>query len=57
MAIDCTTTPENKLKVDLYLGDCLNTLRKLPDNSVDSIVTDPPYGLSKQPNMAEVLRQ
>ena len=30
----------------LHLGDCLVTLRSLPDNSVDSIVTDPPYGLS-----------
>jgi len=27
-------------------GDCLYLLRELPDNSVDSIVTDPPYGLS-----------
>ena len=32
--------------VMLYLDDCLDTLRTLPDNSVDSIVTDPPYGLS-----------
>lgn len=30
----------------LHLGDCLETLRAMPDNSVDSIVTDPPYGLS-----------
>lgn len=30
----------------LYLGDCLAGLRGLPDNSVDAIVTDPPYGLS-----------
>ena len=30
----------------LYLGDCMESLRKMPDNSVDSIVTDPPYGLS-----------
>lgn len=29
----------------LYLGDCLEQLRLMPDNSVDSIVTDPPYGL------------
>jgi len=29
----------------LILGDCLEELKKLPDNSVDSIVTDPPYGL------------
>jgi len=30
----------------LYHGDCLEVLRTLPDCSVDSIVTDPPYGLS-----------
>ena len=30
----------------LYLGDCLEVLRTMPDCSVDSIVTDPPYGLS-----------
>ena len=40
----------------LHRGDCLETLRTLADNSVDSIVTDPPYGLSKEPDMVEVLR-
>ncbi|MDG9784681.1 DNA methyltransferase [Metapseudomonas otitidis] len=30
----------------LHLGDCLEVMRTLPDNSVDSVVTDPPYGLS-----------
>jgi len=30
----------------LLLGDCLDKLKELKDNSVDSIVTDPPYGLS-----------
>ncbi len=39
----------------LLRGDCLELLKTLPDNSVDSIVTDPPYGLSKEPNMQEVL--
>ena len=29
----------------LYCDDCLTTLRSLPDNSIDSIVTDPPYGI------------
>ena len=38
--------------IDLMLGDCLEMLKDLPDNSVDSIVTDPPYGLSKEPDMA-----
>jgi DNA modification methylase len=40
---------------NLLLGDCLERLKELPDNSIDSIVTDPPYGLSKQPDMVEVL--
>jgi site-specific DNA-methyltransferase (adenine-specific) len=30
----------------LLQGDCLDRLKDLEDNSVDSIVTDPPYGLS-----------
>lgn len=34
------------MSVDLHLGDCLDVLRGMPDASVDSIVTDPPYGLS-----------
>ena len=29
----------------LLLGDCLDKLKDLPENSVDSIVTDPPYEL------------
>jgi DNA modification methylase len=33
-------------KTNLILGDCLDKLKELEDNSVDSIVTDPPYGLS-----------
>lgn len=30
----------------LLNGDCLEELKVLDDNSIDSIVTDPPYGLS-----------
>jgi hypothetical protein len=29
----------------LYTGDCLEVMRTMEDASVDSIVTDPPYGL------------
>ena len=32
--------------VTLHHGDCLDVLKTLPDNSIDSLVTDPPYGLS-----------
>lgn len=30
----------------LFLGDCLEILKTIPDNSVDSLVTDPPAGIS-----------
>lgn len=32
-------------RFSLYNDDCLKVLKQIPDNSVDSIVTDPPYGL------------
>lgn len=32
--------------MNLKLGNCLDILKECADNSVDSIVTDPPYGLS-----------
>lgn len=28
-----------------HVGDCRDVMRAMPDNSVDAIVTDPPYGL------------
>jgi DNA modification methylase len=34
------------LNFTVHHGDCLDVLRGMADNSVDSIVTDPPYGLS-----------
>jgi len=30
----------------LYLGDCLDILQTLPDESVDCIISDPPYGIN-----------
>ena len=29
--------------VDLFCGDCISELKKLEDNSVDLIITSPPY--------------
>lgn len=37
---------ETKESFTIHHGDCLDVLRSLPDCSVDSVVTDPPYGLS-----------
>ena len=41
--------------VELHLGDCLEVLKTLPENSIDSCVCDPPYHLtnntgSRRPN-------
>lgn len=33
-------------KIRLFNGDNVSVLKEFPDNSIDSIVTDPPYGLS-----------
>jgi site-specific DNA-methyltransferase (adenine-specific) len=32
--------------ISLYYADCRETLRQLADNSIDSVVTDPPYALN-----------
>lgn len=40
----------------LMQGNCLEVLKGLEDNSIDSVVTDPPYGLSEQPDMIKVLQ-
>jgi site-specific DNA-methyltransferase (adenine-specific) len=30
--------------IDLYKGDCLEVMKNISDNSIDAIITDPPYG-------------
>lgn len=42
--------------MELIQGDSLTALQRMPAQSVDAIVTDPPYGLSRQPKMDEVLQ-
>lgn len=32
----------------LHQGDCLEILKTLPDESVDAVITDPPYGIDYQ---------
>lgn len=40
----------------IYLGDSLELLKKTPDNSVNLIMTSPPFGLVRKRNM-EMLMQ
>lgn len=35
---------------NLIYGDCLVEMKKIPDNGVDLVLTDPPYLISKQNN-------
>jgi len=52
MILKITTTikslryPESFIN-KIILGDCLQLIKLLPDNSVDAVLTDPPYGLNK----------
>ena len=51
-------TPKDKLAIKtffseensatLYLGDCLDFLRQIPDRSIQLIVTSPPYNIGKE---------
>ena len=43
-------------QIKLMLGDNIESLKKLPDNSIDSVVTDAPYGLGKEQDMNIVLK-
>jgi DNA modification methylase len=33
-------------QIELHHGDCLDIMAALPDESIDAVVTDPPYGLA-----------
>lgn len=35
------------IKINLMKGDCLELMKKIPDKSVDLVLTDPPYGTTK----------
>lgn len=44
------------MEIKLLNSDCYEFLKTIPDNSIDSIVTDPPYGLGKQPDILQVMK-
>jgi len=37
-------------------ADNIKALKEYPDNYFDAVVTDPPYGLGKEPNAAELMK-
>ena len=42
--------------INVICGNNIEVLKTLADNSVDSVVTDPPYGLGKEPDANEMLK-
>lgn len=41
----------------VLLGNCAEVLKTLPDNAIDAVVSDPPYGLgTKQPTREDIIR-
>jgi DNA modification methylase len=44
------------IKQIVISGNNIETLKNYPDNYFDAVVTDPPYGLGKEPNAEEMLR-
>jgi site-specific DNA-methyltransferase (adenine-specific) len=43
-------------KIEILNGESLEILKQYPDNYFDSVVTDPPYGLGKEPNAEQMLQ-
>jgi site-specific DNA-methyltransferase (adenine-specific) len=37
-------------------GDNIKLLKNYPDDYFDAVVTDPPYGLGKEPNAEELMK-
>lgn len=46
ITIPSTFAPDNK--VTLYCGDCMEFLQTIPDESVQLVVTSPPYNIGKE---------
>ena len=42
--------------IDLQQGDCLELMKDIPDKSIDLLLTDPPYNISKNNNFKTMKR-
>ncbi|MCP4229145.1 MAG: hypothetical protein GY771_03225, partial [bacterium] len=60
--VGCSVNPRvNRVPKDylnsIFQGDIVETLKKIPDNSVDMVFADPPYNLEKAYNTYEDVRE
>jgi site-specific DNA-methyltransferase (adenine-specific) len=51
------TTPTQPVREEVRIlqGDCIERMAEMEDASVDAVICDPPYGLSREPDIGEVL--
>ena len=42
--------------IDLRQGDCLELMKDIQDNTINLILTDPPYNISKENNFKSMHR-
>src|SRR5690625_1315972 len=47
----------NNITEIIFHGESTEVLKGLEDNSIDSVVCDPPYGLSKEPDISKVISE
>ena len=45
---------ENIEKCELWQADCLEIMKKMPDKSVDFLITDAPFGMSGEEKIEDV---
>ncbi|GFP31562.1 adenine-specific DNA-methyltransferase, partial [Candidatus Hakubella thermalkaliphila] len=59
--LEINTSFSKENSATLYLGDCLDFLRQIPDKSIQLIVTSPPYNIGKEyekkPDIKEYVSQ
>lgn len=45
------------MKIAIYHGDCVDVLKDMPNNSIDTLITDPPYGLGEIKDLSGLLSE
>ena len=43
-------------KIDLQQGNCLELMKSIPDKSIDAVITDPPYNISRENHFSSMGR-
>jgi len=41
---------DNETNIKLFQGDCLELMKRIPDDSINLVLTDPPYNISRKTN-------